>query len=101
MLQDFDSITARQFKDCAESVFKKKKKFVISEMFSCELKFNCDILKKQFSKEFTRRFLELDTFSKTKTQLNGEKQNAAFVILNQQLVLQKVLSLKRLPILIL
>ena len=40
-------------------------------MFSCELKLNCDILKKWFSKQFTRRFLELNTFSKN----IWEKQN--------------------------
>lgn len=64
MLQNFDPITAIQLKDCTESAFKKRKKNSISEIFSCELKFNCDILKKWFSKKFTWRFLELDTFSK-------------------------------------
>ena len=64
MLQNFDPITAIQLKDCTESAFKKRKKNSISEIFSCELKFNCDILKKWFSKKFTRRFLELDAFSK-------------------------------------
>ena len=64
MLQDVDPIPARQLKDCAESVFFKNNKYAISEMFSCELKFTCDFLKKWFSEKFTRRFLELDTFSK-------------------------------------
>lgn len=64
MLHYFDSIMARQRRDCAKEVFKKKEKYVISKMFPCKLKFLIDILKKWLGEKFFQRFNELDLFSK-------------------------------------
>ena len=46
MLLYFDPIAARQLKDRAIAVFNKKERFPPSKMFSCELKFVIDLLKK-------------------------------------------------------
>ena len=59
MLKFFDPVTAKQRRDCA-----KARKIFTNEMFSCELKFTIDICKKWIDKKFTRRYLELDIFTK-------------------------------------
>ena len=64
ILQYFDPITARQRRECEESVFIKKEKFSLGEMFSCELKFVIDILKKWLIEKIFQRFDELDMLSK-------------------------------------
>ena len=46
MLPFVGPITTKKLRDCASKVFQKKKKYVVSEMFSCELKFVIDMLKK-------------------------------------------------------
>lgn len=62
MLPYFDSITARQLRDCAQAVYAKK----VCEMFTCELKFVIDFLKKWLTEKYFRRCRELDLFSKQK-----------------------------------
>ena len=64
MLPYFDPITARKLKDCAIAVFYKKERFSLSKMFSCELKFVTDLLKKSLADKFFKRFRELDYFTK-------------------------------------
>ena len=64
MLHCFNPITVRQLRDCAQAVYEKKEKFSLSEMFSCELKFVIDLLKKWFAEKYFRRYKELDFFSK-------------------------------------
>ena len=64
ILQYFDPITARQSRECEESVFIKKEKFSLGEMFSCELKFVIDILKKWLIEKIFQRFDKLDMLSK-------------------------------------
>ena len=54
MLRYFDPITTRQLRDCDRVVFEKKEKYSVSEMFSWELKFVIDILKKWLGKNFCR-----------------------------------------------
>ena len=46
MLPYFDPIAACQLRDCALAVYKKKDIFSLNEMFSCEIKFVVDLLKK-------------------------------------------------------
>ena len=46
MLPFVGPITTKKLRDCASKVFQKKEKYVVSEMFSCELKFVIDVLKK-------------------------------------------------------
>ena len=41
-----DPIMTRRFRDCAAAVLIKKQKYSLSQMFSCELKFVIDLLKK-------------------------------------------------------
>ena len=64
MLQFFYPITAKQLRDCAKNVFKKREKSSVSEMFSCELKFVMDICKKWFAQKIGSRFRELYLFTK-------------------------------------
>ena len=64
MLPYYDPITARQLKDCALAVHAKRERFFLSEMFSCELKFVIEILKKWLAEKYFRRFKELDFFTK-------------------------------------
>ena len=52
MLENFDAITAENFRDCAIHVSRKKDKFSISEMCFTELKFVSDALKKWFSGKY-------------------------------------------------
>ena len=56
MIDEADPIMANQLKDCTMKVFKKKEKFSISEMFSCELKFASDCIKNGLQKN-TRKDL--------------------------------------------
>ena len=47
MIDELDLVTGNQLKDCTISFHKKKRnRFAISEMFSCELKFDSDCLKR-------------------------------------------------------
>ena len=46
MLPYFDPITAKQLRNCVKDVFKKREKFSVSGMFSCEFKFVIDVCKK-------------------------------------------------------
>ena len=62
MLPYFDSVTAGQLRDCVKAVFEKKHKFSLSEMFSCELKFVTDLLKRWLADKYFRRYKELDFF---------------------------------------
>ena len=64
MLLYFEPKTARQLRDCAVAVHQKRKRFSLSEMFSWELKFVIDILKKWLGEKYFRRFKELNFFSK-------------------------------------
>ena len=66
MLSYFDSVTAGQLRDCVKAVFEKRHKFSLSEMFSCELKFVIDLLKRWLVDKDFRRYRELDFFSKQK-----------------------------------
>ena len=69
ILPYFDLIRARQLRDCAVAVHaKKKEKFSISEMFSCELKFVIIILKKWLYEKYFRRSKGLDLFIKQKSK---------------------------------
>ena len=70
ILPYFDPITARQLKDYAIAVFNKKERFSLSKVFSSELKFVIDLLKKTIS---------LSKSSKMKIQLIGPKQTVSFV----------------------
>ena len=78
MLPYYDPITAKQLKDCALAVHAKKERFFLSEMFSCELKFVIEILKKWLAEKYFRQFKGLDFFTnkhlKGKIQLTGMKQ---------------------------
>ena len=66
MLPYFDSITARQLRDCAQAVYAKKERHSLSEMFSCELKFVINLLIKWLAEKYFRRYREFDFFSKQK-----------------------------------
>ena len=44
MLPYIDPITTRQVRDCAVAVFNKKEKYLLIEMFSCELNFVIGLL---------------------------------------------------------
>ena len=68
MLPYIDPITTRQLRDCAAAVFNKKEKYLLIEMFSCELKFVIDLLKMLLAEKYFNRYKELDFFFKTKTQ---------------------------------
>lgn len=47
MIDELDLVTGNQLKDCTISFHQKKRnRFAISEMFSCELKFDSDCLKR-------------------------------------------------------
>ena len=78
MLPYLDPITARQLKDCALAVHAKNERFSLRKMFSCELKFVIDILKKWLAEKYFRRFKELDILQnknlKGKIQLTVKKQ---------------------------
>ena len=64
ILPYFDPITTRQLRDCAAAVFTKTEKYSLIEMFSCELKFVIDLLKKWLAEKYFSRYKELDLFSK-------------------------------------
>ena len=55
-----DVITLKQLRDCALSVFSKKNKIAISEMFSTELKFATDCLLKWFNSKYKNSELSID-----------------------------------------
>ena len=73
----FDPITARQLKDCALAV--QKGRFSLSKVFSCEIKFVIDILKKWLAEKYFRRFKEFDIFTKKKFEkenpINWDEKN--------------------------
>ena len=87
MLPYFDLITVQQLRDCAQAVYEKREKFSLSEMFSCELKFVIDLLKKWLTEKYFRRYEGLDFFPrekfKMKNPVDWEKANC--VICNFQL----------------
>ena len=64
MLAYFDPITAKQLRDCALAEHQKKEKVSLSEMFSFELKFPIDLLKKWLGEKYFRRFKERNFVSK-------------------------------------
>ena len=66
MLPYIDLITTSQLRDCAAAVFNKKEKYSLIKMFSCELKFVIDLLKKWLVEKYFSRYKELDLFSKQK-----------------------------------
>ena len=74
-----DTITTRQLSDCAAVVFTKKQKYSLSEIFSCELKFVIDLLKKRLAESFFNRFKELDMLTKQRFKrqnpINWESTN--------------------------
>ena len=55
-----DVITLKQLRDCALSVFSKKNKIAISEMFPTELKFATDCLLKWFNSKYKKSELSID-----------------------------------------
>ena len=55
-----DVITLKQLRDCALSVFSKKNKIAISEIFSTELKFATDCLLKWFNSKYKNSELSID-----------------------------------------
>ena len=55
-----DVITLKQLRDCALSVFSKKNKIAICEMFSTELKFATDCLFKWFNSKYKNSELSID-----------------------------------------
>lgn len=63
ILENIDSVTAEQLKDCTINVNQRKEKYVIGEMCSTELKFNSDCLMKWFNRKYKSRFLEIDVLS--------------------------------------
>ena len=71
MLPYFDLITVQQLRDCAQAVHEKREKFLLSEMFSCKLKFVMDLLKKSLAEKYYRRYKELDFFSKQKFKIKN------------------------------
>ena len=80
ILPYFDPI--RQLKDCAIAVFNKKERFSLRKMFSCELKFVIELLKKWLAGKFFKRFRELDYFTKQRFKnenpINWSKTNCIF-----------------------
>ena len=64
MIKLFHLVTTKQLRDCADNVFKRKEKYFLIEMFSCELNFTFDICKKWFDENSTRRNIEFDLFTK-------------------------------------
>ena len=54
MLHYFEMVTARQFKEGAKFAYEKKKRHLLSEMFSCELKLVIDILENGLAKSFSK-----------------------------------------------
>lgn len=46
ILPFIDPIMRWQLRDCISNIFKRKEKYFLIEMFSCELKFVIDLLKK-------------------------------------------------------
>ena len=79
MLPYIDPIMTRQLRDCAATVFNKKEKYLLIELFSCELKFVIDLLKKSgWRKNILAGTNNLTYFqnkdSKGKTPLIGMKQ---------------------------
>ena len=66
MLPYFDPITVQQLRNCTKAVHEKKEKFCLSEMFSCELKFVTDLLKKRLAEKYFDRYKESNFFSQQK-----------------------------------
>ena len=61
----------QQLKDCARSVYEKRKKIMISEMFSYELKVAANFLLKWFNAEITSNNLELSLDAKIKYEIEN------------------------------
>ena len=61
----------QQLKDCARSVYKKKKKIAFIEMFSCELKVSADWLLKWFNAKIKSNHLELSLDAKGKYEIEN------------------------------
>ena len=74
MLPFIDPITTRQLRDCAAAVFTKKQKYSVSKMFSCELKFAIDLLKKWLAEKMFNRYKNLDMLTKQRF----ERQNPIY-----------------------
>ena len=66
MLPYFDPITVQQLRNCAKAAHEKKEKFCLNEMFSCELKFVTDLLKKWLAEKYFDRYKESNFFSQQK-----------------------------------
>ena len=64
MIDKLDPITANQLRDRVIAVHE----MFISGMFSTELKFASDYIKCWFKNKYKRRFLELDRFSKVRSE---------------------------------
>ena len=67
MLPFVDPITKRPSRNCAAAMLIKTKKIYIyslSEMFSCELKFVIDLLKKWLAEKFFNSYKEIDMLTK-------------------------------------
>ena len=79
MLPFIDPITTRQLRDCAAAVFTKKQKYSVSKMFSCELKFAIDLLKKWLAEKMFNRYKNLDMLTKQRFErqnpINWESTN--------------------------
>ena len=67
--------TKQQFDDCALATFNKQKNTVLSELFSVELKFVCDALKKWFSAEVKQ--IEINQVEKFNFLMNNLPQECA------------------------
>ena len=67
--------TKQQFEDCALATFNKQKNPVLSELFSVELKFVCDALKRWFSAEVKQ--IEINQVEKFHFLMNNLSQECA------------------------
>ena len=72
MLQLVDRMTLNQLKDAGLKVYLKESSFALSEVFSVELKFTTDLLFKWFYSVYKIRFLELETITKQKHEINNK-----------------------------
>ena len=66
MLPFTGPIATMQLRNCTAAVFTKKQKYSQSEMFSCELKFVIDLLKKWLAEKYFGRYKEVDMLTKQK-----------------------------------
>ena len=63
---------AKPLKDAGMKVYEKKSSFVLSEMFSIELKFTIDISLKWFYNIYKSRFIELDMITKQQYEIENK-----------------------------